>query len=149
MRLSDKFEQMAKAVKTIIKLQIPAGKATPAPPVGTALGPHGVNIGDFVKKYNDATSKMEGEIVPVEITVYEDRSFEFKLKTPPASDMLRKAASIEKGSGEPNRKKVGKVSKEDIRKIAERKLEDLNAESIEAAEKIIMGTARSMGIDVR
>ena len=139
---------MPKRIKTIIKLQIPAGKATPAPPVGTALGPHGVNIGEFVKKYNDATGKMEGEIVPVEITVYEDRSFEFKLKTPPASDLLRKAASVEKGSGEPNKKKVGKVTKEDIRKIAERKMEDLNADTIEAAENIIMGTARSMGIEV-
>lgn len=140
---------MAKAIKTIIKLQIPAAKATPAPPVGTALGPHGINIGDFVKKYNDATSKMEGEIVPVEITVYEDRSFDFKLKTPPASDMLRKAASVEKGSGEPNKKKVGTVSKEDIRKIAERKMEDLNADTVEAAEQIIRGTARSMGIEVK
>ena len=139
---------MAKNIKTVIKLQIPAGKATPAPPVGTALGPHGVNIGEFVKKYNDATGQMAGEIVPVEITVYEDRSFDFKLKTPPASDMLRKAASIEKGSGEPNKKKVGKVTSADIRKIAERKLEDLNAESIEAAERIIAGTARSMGIEI-
>lgn len=140
---------MAKNIKTVIKLQIPAGKATPAPPVGTALGPHGVNIGEFVKKYNEATGKMEGEIVPVEITVYEDRSFDFKLKTPPASDLLRRAASIEKGSGEPNKKKAGKVSREDIKKIAERKMEDLNAETIEAAEKIIMGTARSMGIEVK
>ena len=140
---------MAKKIKTIIKLQIPAAKATPAPPVGTALGPHGINIGEFVKKYNEATAKMEGEIVPVEVTIYEDRTFDFKLKTPPASDMLRKAASIEKGSGEPNKKKVGKVTKADIRKIAERKMEDLNAESIEAAEKIIMGTARSMGIEVK
>lgn len=140
---------MAKAIKTIVKLQIPAAKATPAPPVGTALGPHGINIGDFVKKYNEATSQMAGEIVPVEVTIFEDRTFEFKLKTPPASDMLRKAASIEKGSGEPNKKKVGKVSKEDIRKIAERKMEDLNAESIEAAENIIKGTARSMGIEVK
>lgn len=139
---------MAKAIKTIIKLQIPAGKATPAPPVGTALGPHGINIGDFVKKYNDATSAMSGEIVPVEVTIYEDRSFDFRLKTPPASDMLRKAAGIEKGSGEPNRKKVGKISRADIRAIAERKMEDLNAETLEAAEKIIRGTARSMGIDV-
>lgn len=137
-----------KKIKTTIKLQIPAGKATPAPPVGTALGPHGVNIGDFVKKYNDATSKMQGEIVPVEITIYEDRTFEFKLKTPPASDLLRKAASIEKGSGQPNKNKVGKVTKEDIKKIAERKMEDLNAESMEAAEKIIQGTAKSMGIEV-
>ncbi len=139
---------MAKNIKTVIKLQIPAGKATPAPPVGTALGPHGVNIGDFVKKYNEATGAMQGEIVPVEITVYEDRTFDFKLKTPPASDLLRKAASIEKGSGEPNKKKVGKVTRDDIRKIAERKMEDLNAESLEAAEKIIEGTARSMGLDV-
>src|SRR3989344_6152942 len=116
---------MAKAIKTVITLQIPAGKATPAPPVGTALGPHGLNIGDFVKKYNEATAKMEGEIVPVEITVYEDRTFDFKLKTPPASDLLRKAAGIESGSGEPNKKKVGKITREDIRKIAERKMEDL------------------------
>lgn len=139
---------MARTIKTTIKLQIPAGKATPAPPVGTALGPHGVNIGEFVKKYNDATGQMEGEIVPVEITVYEDRTFDFKLKTPPASDMLRKAAAIEKGSGEPNKNKVGKVTREDIRKIAERKMEDLNTESLEAAKKIIEGTARSMGLDV-
>ena len=140
---------MAKNIKTVIKLQIPAGKATPAPPVGTALGPHGVNIGDFVKKYNEATGAMQGEIVPVEITVYEDRTFDFKLKTPPASDLLRKAASIENGAGEPNKKKVGKVTHDDIRKIAERKMEDLNAESLEAAEKIIEGTARSMGIEVK
>lgn len=139
---------MAKKIKIIIKLQLPAGKATPAPPVGTALGPHGLNIGEFVKKYNDATGKMEGEIVPVEITVYEDRTFEFKLKTPPASDLLRRAASVEKGSGEPNKKIVGRVTKGDIRKIAERKMEDLNAEDVDAAEKIIMGTARSMGIKI-
>ena len=139
---------MAKPIKTVVKLQIPAGKATPAPPVGTALGPHGLNIGDFVKKYNDATAKMEGEIIPVEITIYEDRTFDFKLKTPPASDLLRRAASIEKGSGEPNRKKVGKITKDDLRKIAERKMEDLNAESVEAAEKIVEGTAKSMGIEV-
>ena len=139
---------MAKAVKIVITLQIPAGKATPAPPVGTALGPHGINIGDFVKKYNDATRSMEGEIIPVQITIYEDRSFDFKLKTPPASDMLRRAAKVEKGSGVPNRAKVGKVSRADIRAIAERKMEDLNAESVEAAMKIIEGTARSMGIEV-
>ena len=139
---------MAKAIKTIVKLQIPAGKATPAPPVGTALGPHGLNIGDFVKKYNDATAQMAGEIVPVEITIFEDRTFEFKLKTPPASDLLRRFASVEKGSGVPNKTKVGKVTKEDIRKIAERKMEDLNADTIEAAENIVMGTARSMGIEV-
>ena len=139
---------MAKPIKTILKLQLPAGKATAAPPVGTALGPHGLNIGDFVKKYNEATGKMEGEIIPVEITIYEDRTFDFVLKTPPASDMLRKAAGVEKGSGQPNRQKVGKVTREDVRKIAERKLPDLNADSVEAAEKIIMGTARNMGIEV-
>lgn len=139
---------MPKPIKTIIKLQIPAGKATPAPPVGTALGPHGINIGEFVKKYNEATAQMAGEIVPVEVTIFGDRSFDFRLKTPPASDLLRRAASIEKGSGEPNKKKVGKVTNEDIHKIAERKMEDLNANTIEAAEKIIAGTARSMGIEI-
>lgn len=139
---------MAKPIKTILKIQLPAGKATAAPPVGTALGPHGINIGDFVKKYNEATGQMGGDIVPVEITIYEDRSFDFKLKTPPASDMLRKAAGVEKGSGTPNKTKVGKVTKEDIRKIAERKLPDLNADSTEAAERIIEGTARNMGIEV-
>lgn len=139
---------MAKAIKTIVKLQIPAGKATPAPPVGTALGPHGLNIGDFVKKYNDTTSLMQGEIVPVEITIYEDRTFDFKLKTPPASDLLRKAAGVEKGSGTPNKTKVGKVSKTEVRKIAGRKMEDLNAEDLDAAAKIIEGTARSMGITI-
>lgn len=139
---------MAKPIKTTLKLQLPAGKATPVPPVGTALGPHGINIGEFVKKYNDATAKMEGEVVPVEITIYEDRSFDFRLKTPPASDMLKKAAGIEKGSGVPHRQKVGRVTKTDIRKIAERKMPDLNTDSIEAAERIIMGTARNMGIEV-
>ena len=139
---------MAKPIKTVLKLQLEAGKANPAPPVGTALGPHGINIGDFVKRYNEATAKSSGEIVPVDITIYMDRTFEFKLKTPPASDLLRKAASVEKGSGEPNKKKVGRVTRNDIRKIAERKLEDLNAESIDAAIKIIEGTARSMGIEV-
>ena len=139
---------MAKPVKVTLKLQLPAGKATPAPPVGTALGPHGINIGDFVKKYNDATKDMGNDIVPAEITVYEDRSFDFKLKTPPASDLLRKAAGIEKGSGTPNKQKVGKVTRADIRKIAERKMPDLNADSVEAAERIIMGTARNMGIEI-
>jgi len=140
---------MAKSIKVVLKLQLPAGAATPAPPVGTALGPHGINLGDFVKRYNDATQNMKGDIVPVEITIYEDRSFDFKLKTPPASDLLRKAAGIEKGSGTPNKAKVGKVTKEDIRKIAEKKMADLNAESTEAAEKIIEGTARSMGIEIK
>jgi large subunit ribosomal protein L11 len=140
---------MAKPIKIKLKLQLPAGSATPAPPVGTALGPHGLNIGDFVKRYNDATKDMAGDIVPVEITIYEDRTFDFALKTPPASDLLRKAAGIEKGSSTPNKAKVGKVSREDIRRIAEKKMPDLNAESLEAAEKIIEGTARSMGIEVK
>jgi large subunit ribosomal protein L11 len=140
---------MAKPIKTIIKIQLPAGSATAAPPVGTALGPHGINIGDFVKRYNEATKAMSGDIVPVEITIFDDRSFDFVLKTPPASDLLRKAASVEKGSGTPNKTKVGNVSRADIRKIAEKKMPDLNADTIEAAEKIIEGTARSMGIDVK
>ena len=140
---------MAKPIKITLTIQLPAGKATAAPPVGTALGPHGINIGDFVKRYNEATSSMAGEVVPCLITIYEDRSFDFKLKTPPASDMLRKAAGIEKGSGVPNKNKVGAISPEDIRKIAERKMEDLNANTVEAAEQIIRGTARSMGIDVK
>ncbi len=140
---------MAKPIKTIIKIQLPAGSATAAPPVGTALGPHGINIGDFVKRYNEATKALAGDIVPVEITIFDDRSFDFVLKTPPASDLLRKAASVEKGSGTPNKTKVGNVSRADIRKIAEKKMPDLNADTIEAAEKIIEGTARSMGIDVK
>lgn len=139
---------MPKAIKTKLKLQLPAGQATAAPPVGTALGPHGVNIGDFVKRYNEATKAMGGDIVPVEITIYEDRSFDFVLKTPPASDLLRKAAGVEKGSGTPHTVKVGKVTHADIRKIAEKKLPDLNAETAEQAEKIIAGTARSMGIEI-
>jgi large subunit ribosomal protein L11 len=137
-----------KKIKTILKLQIPAGKANPAPPVGPALGQHGINIGDFVNKFNEATKEMGDDIIPAEVTVYEDRSFDFKLKTPPASDLLRKAVGIEKGSGTPHSKKVGKVTKQQIRNIAERKIEDLNANDIEAAEKIIEGTARSMGIEI-
>ncbi|MEK6809430.1 MAG: 50S ribosomal protein L11 [Nanoarchaeota archaeon] len=139
---------MAKKIKTTLKLQIQAAKATPAPPVGTALGPHGVNIGEFVNQFNDATKEMGTDIVPAEITIYEDRSFSFKLKTPPASDMLRKAAGIEKGSGVPNKDKVGKVTKAAVRAIAEKKMEDLNANDVDAAVKTIEGTARSMGIDV-
>lgn len=139
---------MPKAVRVKLKLQLPAGAATPAPPVGTALGPHGINIAEFVKRYNEASADMAGNVVPVEVTIYEDRSFDFALKTPPASDLLRKAADVEKGSGEPHKTKVGKVSREDIRKIAERKMADLNANSLEAAERIIAGTARSMGIEV-
>jgi large subunit ribosomal protein L11 len=139
---------MAKPIKTTLKLQIKAGAANPAPPVGPALGQHGVNIQEFVKQFNDATKDMGNDIIPAEITIYEDRSFTFKLKTPPASDLLRRAAGIEKGSAVPNKNKVGKVSKEDLRKIAEKKAADLNANDVEAAEKIIAGTARSMGIEI-
>jgi len=139
---------MAKAIKTNTKLQIQAGKANPAPPVGTALGPHGVNISQFCAQFNEATKEMGDDIIPVEITIYQDRSFEFKLKTPPVSALLKKAAAVEKGSGNPLKNKVGKVSKEDVRKIAERKMIDLNTDNIEAAEKIVEGTARSMGIEV-
>ncbi len=138
-----------KKIKTIFKLQIPAGKANPAPPVGPTLGQHGVNIGDFVNKFNDATKEMGNDIVPVEVTVYEDQSFDFKLKTPPASDLLRKAAGIEKGSGKTPIKKAGKVTKAQVKEIAERKMEDLNANDIDAAMKIVEGTARSMGVDVK
>ena len=140
---------MAKSIKTILKLQLPAGKATPAPPVGTALGPHGINIGEFVKKFNDQTAQLGDAIIPAEITIYEDRSFAFVLKTPPASDLLRKAAGIEKGSGSPLTQKVGKVSRAQIREIAEKKMADLNANDIEAAMKIVEGSALSMGIEVK
>ncbi len=137
-----------KKVVTVLKLQIKAGQANPAPPIGTALGPHGVSIQDFCAQFNEATKEMGGDIIPAEITIYEDRSFTFKLKTSPASDLLRKVAGIDKGSPVPNRNKVGKVSKSDVRAIAEKKMEDLNANDIEAAVKIIEGTARSMGIEV-
>lgn len=140
---------MAKKIKTRIKLQIEGGKATPAPPVGTALGPHGLNISDFVRQFNDATKDKVGEVTPVEITVYEDRTFSFILKTPPAAYLLRQAAGVEKGSGEPNKNKVGKVTKDQVRKIAETKMSDLNANDVEAATKIVEGTARSMGIEVK
>ncbi|OGN28703.1 MAG: 50S ribosomal protein L11 [Candidatus Yanofskybacteria bacterium RIFCSPLOWO2_01_FULL_49_25] len=140
---------MAKKIKTIIKLQLEAAKATPAPPVGTALGPHGLNIADFVKKFNDATKEKAGEIVPIEITVYEDRSFEFIMKTPPAAFLIRKAAGVDKGSAEPNKKKVGKITKDQARTIAETKMVDLNANDLDQATKIIEGTARSMGIEVK
>lgn len=140
---------MAKPVKTIIRLQIRAGQANPAPPIGPALGQHGLNIQDFCTKFNEATKDKSGDIIPVEITVYEDRTFDFILKTPPAADLLRKAAGIEKGSGEPQKKKVGKVTKEQVRQIAEKKMADLNAYNPEQAEKIIKGTARSMGIEVK
>ena len=138
-----------KPIKTIIKLQIKAGQANPAPPIGPALGQHGLNIQDFCLKFNEATKDMGGDIIPAEITVYEDRTFEFKLKTPPASDLLKKAVGIPKGSGEPHKKKVGKIAKQQIKEIAEKKMVDLNAYSAEQAEKIIEGTARSMGIEVK
>ncbi len=139
---------MAKKIKTVIKLQIEAGKANPAPPVGTALGPQGINIQDFCKQFNERTKEMMGDVVPAEITVFEDRSFSFILKTPPASALLKKAAGIEKGAKNALTDKVGKVSKADVRKIAERKLPDLNTTDLDAAERIIRGTARNMGIEV-
>ncbi len=140
---------MAKPIKTIVKVQVQAGQANPAPPIGPALGQHGLNIQDFCAKFNEATKEMAGDVIPVEITVYEDRTFDFKLKTSPASDLLRKAAGIDKGSGEPHKNKVGKVTKEQVRQIAEKKMVDLNAYSTEQAEKIVEGTARSMGIEVK
>ncbi len=139
---------MAKKVKAVVKLQIPAGKATPAPPVGPALGQHGVNIMAFCKEYNEKTASQAGLVVPVEITVFEDRSFTFVTKTPPASDLLLKAAGIEKGSGQPNTTKVAKVSSSKVREIAEQKMKDLNANTVEAAMKMVEGTARSMGIEI-
>lgn len=139
---------MAKKIKTVIKLQIPGGRATPAPPVGTALGPHGVNIAEFVKKFNEASADRNGETTPVELTIYEDRTYTFILKTPPASVLLLKAAKIEKGSGDPLRVKVGKVTKAQVKEIAQKKMPDLNAKDIEGAMRIIEGTARNMGITV-
>jgi len=139
---------VAKKVKTIIKLQIQAGKANPAPPVGPALGQHGVNIMAFCKEYNERTSSQEGAIIPVEITVYEDRSFTFIIKTPPTTDLLRKALGLEKGAGSSGHEEVGRLSRDKLREIAQVKAKDLNATTIEAAERIIEGTARSMGIKV-
>jgi len=139
---------VAKKVLTKVKLQIRAGAATPAPPVGPALGQHGVNIMEFCKAYNAQTQGMGNTIIPVEITVYEDRSYTFVTKTPPAAVLLREAAGVDRGSGEPNRRKVGKVSRDQVRTIAETKLPDLNANDVDAAMKIIAGTARSMGIEV-
>ena len=139
---------MAKAVKTIVKLQIKAGQANPAPPVGPALGQHGLNIQDFCLKFNEATKEKSGDVIPVEITVYEDRSFDFALKTPPAAELLKKAAKVEKGAADPLNQKVGTVTKEQVRQIAETKMVDLNANDVEAAMKIVEGTARSMGIKV-
>ena len=140
---------MAKKVAGFIKLQIPAGQANPAPPVGPALGQHGVNIMEFCKAFNEKTAQQQGDIIPVEITVYEDRSFTFIMKTPPAAQLLLKAAGVPKGSGEPHTKKVASVNRDQVREIAERKMPDLNAIDIEGAMKIIEGTARSMGITVQ
>jgi large subunit ribosomal protein L11 len=137
-----------KKVAAIVKVQLNAGAATPAPPVGTALGPHGVNIMDFVKQYNAATDSQRGNVIPVEITIYEDRSFTFITKTPPAPELIKKAAGVQKGSNEPHKTKVGSVTQAQVREIAQVKMPDLNANTIEAAEKIIAGTARSMGIKV-
>ncbi len=139
---------MAKKISKVVKLQVPAGKATPAPPVGPALGQAGVNIMAFVKDFNDRTAKQTGLIIPVEITVFEDRSFTFICKTPPAAVLLKKAAGLEKASGEPNKNKVGKVTKAQVKEIAETKMPDLNANDVEAAMHIVEGTARSMGIEV-
>ena len=140
---------MAKKIKTKLKLQLEAGKANPAPPVGTALGPHGINLQDFCKQFNDATKEMTGSVVPAEITIYEDRTFEFKLKTSPASDLLRKAAGVAKGAANPLKGKVGSVTPAQIREIAEKKMVDLNTDDVEQAAKIIEGSARSMGIEVK
>jgi large subunit ribosomal protein L11 len=137
-----------KKIAAVVKVQLNAGAATPAPPVGTALGPHGVNIMDFVKQYNAATDSQRGNVVPVEITIYEDRSFSFITKTPPAPELIKKAAGVEKGSGEPHKTKVGRMTSAQVREIAQVKMPDLNAGTIEAAEKIIAGTARSMGITI-
>jgi large subunit ribosomal protein L11 len=133
----------------MVKLQIKAGQATPAPPVGTALGQHGVNIMDFCRQYNEATQQFAGQVIPVELTIYEDRTFSFVTKQPPAAELLKQAAGLESGSAEPNRTKVGAVTRDQVRQIAERKMADLNANDVEAAMQIIMGTARSMGIEVR
>ena len=139
---------MARKIETYIKLQVPAGKANPAPPVGPALGQHGVNIMEFCKAFNAQTAQENGRITPVEITVYEDRSFDFITKTPPAAVLIKEAAGLQKGSAEPNREKVGRISKDQVRQIAETKMPDLNARDIDQAAKIIEGTARSMGVEV-
>jgi large subunit ribosomal protein L11 len=137
-----------KKILTVVKLQIQAGQATPAPPVGTALGPHGINIMEFCKQYNAATESQRGTVIPAEITIYEDRSFTFVTKTPPASVLIKQKAGLEKGSGEPNRNKVGTINRNKVREIAELKMPDLNANDVDAAMKIIEGTARSMGVTV-
>ena len=140
---------MAKEIKAVVKVQIQAGKANPAPPVGPALAPHGLNIAEFCQKFNEATKDKAGYVIPAEVTIYVDRSYTFKIKTPLASELLKKAAGIEKGSGEPNKKMVGKVTKAQVMEIAKTKMPDLNTTDIEQAAKIIMGTAKNMGIEVR
>jgi large subunit ribosomal protein L11 len=139
---------VAKKIRIVLTLQLPAGKATPAPPVGTALGPHGINIVEFTKTYNERTAAQAGQVIPAQITIFEDRSFTFVLKTPPAADLLRKAAGVEKGSGAPGREKIGRVTRAQVRDIAQTKQADLNAIDTDAAARIIEGTARSMGIEV-
>jgi large subunit ribosomal protein L11 len=139
---------MAKKIKAVVKVQIQAGKATAAPPVGTALGPHGINMGQFIKEYNERTASLAGTVVPAVVTVFEDRSYTFVTKSPPAADLIRREAGIEKGSGKPNKEKVGKISRAQVKKIAETKLADLNATSIEGATKMVEGTARSMGVEI-
>ncbi len=146
--LTSKETKWQRRFRTVLTLQLPAGAATPAPPVGTALGPHGINIVEFTKSYNEKTQAQRGQIIPAQITIYEDRSFTFILKTPPAADLLRKAAGVEKGAAMTGRENVGKVTRSQIREIAETKMVDLNANDIEGASKIVEGTARSMGIEV-
>lgn len=140
---------MAKPIKALVKLNLKAGEATAAPPVGTMLGPHGINIQQFCQQYNEKTKDKKGEVVPAEITIFEDRSFTFKLKTPPASELIKKAARIEKGSGVPQKQKVGKITKAQAREIAEKKMADLSAYDVDQAAKIIEGTARSMGVEIK
>src|SRR5436190_12736237 len=142
-------QRRRKKITAIVKLQIRAGQATPAPPVGTALGQHGVNIMEFCRQYNEATQAQMGQVIPVELTIYEDRTFSFITKQPPAAELLKQAAGIEKGSGEPNKSKVASVTMAQVHEIAERKMDDLNANDVDAAAKIISGTARSMGIEVK
>jgi len=139
---------MAKKIRTVLTLQLPAGKATPAPPVGTVLGPHGINIVEFCKTYNERTAAQSGQVIPAQLTIYEDRSFTFVLKTPPAADLLRKAAGIEKGSSTTGREAAGRVTRNQVREIAEIKMADLSANDVDAAARIVEGTARSMGIEV-
>ena len=139
---------MAKKVKAVVKVQIQAGKATAAPPVGTALGPHGINMGQFIKEYNERTASLAGTVVPAVVTIFEDRSYTFVTKSPPAADLIRREAGVEKGSGKPNKEKVGKISRAQVKKIAEIKMADLNASDLDSAMRMVAGTARSMGVEV-